>query len=228
MIRKSHSLIVATAFLCLSFPALASSRFTVQVSEYGDDWLGSVFGSIAITDISENLDFDFEFDSAGYISLGCSYGWFFEKYYVGPGLSYGRGDFFDLIDLNLYAARILPKDFMLYGYLGHQWREANSFPIIGGRGVFDQRELMTALGLGYTPFEWLDLNLMLHFNRLLSGNDGITEVENPNITYQSLTIKYKPKYVHPFIRFTNGKHRVSPGDPVPTYNTFEVGLSASF
>lgn len=215
-------------FLFFVGTAQANSSFTAQVSQYGDDWLGTLFGSVTMTEISDTADLNFELDTSGYLSLGGSYGWIFSKSYIEPSVTYGRGDFFDLVDLSVFAVYMLTEKFTLYGNLGHQWREANSFPLIGGKGVFDQTELMTGIGVGYAALKKLDVDLSLHYNRLLSGNSGITEVENPDINYQSITITYKPKYVHPFVRFTHGKHRVSPGDPVLTDGSFEVGVRARF
>lgn len=228
MIWKSTTCCIAVIAGLLLPGAEASSHFTTSISQYGDDWLATLYGSVELTDISKNASISFELDTSGYISLGGSYGWLFTKSYIDTTLSYGRGDFFDLIDLSVFGARMLSQKFTLYGNLGHQWRESNSFPIIGGQGVFDQTELMTTIGLSYAPVKWLDLNLSINNNLLLSGNSGITAVENPYINFQSLTITYKPKYVHPFVRYTHGKHRVSPGDPIPTNNSFEFGIKASF
>ena len=68
---------------------------------------------------------------------------------------------------------------------------------------------------------------MNHY-RLLTGNRGINEVANPNITSGTFSLNLDLKPLEPFVRYTVGKHRVRPGDPIITDSSFEFGIRFAF
>lgn len=202
-----------------------TNRFTTQVSQYGDEWVVSLFGFV---DITEAVGMNVEIDTTGYVSLGASYGYLLKKSYIEAYTNYGRGDFFDLINIGLFGVRMLSEKWLVYSDIGHEWRETNSFPFFGGQGIFDQTELRLSIGAIYSILTWMDLDVSINHDRLLSGKSGITAVENPNLNYQSVSLIFKPKYVEPFVRYTHGAYRVRPGDPIPTHNSFEAGFRFKF
>jgi hypothetical protein len=203
----------------LSGNTYGEGRVTAQLSQYGDDWVATVYGAV---DITKQLAINIEVDSTGYLALGAGYGWLFERSYAEVFGNYGRGDFFDLIDAGVFGVGVVSSNVSLYGMTGLQWRKSNAFPILGVT-VFDDREWKNTVGIMWSPIKLIDVDLSASADVLVSGGEGLAAVENRDLLYQSLSISFKPKWVEPFIRITNGKHRVRPGDPIPTYNSLEFG-----
>jgi len=201
-------------------PFIPTARFTTSVSAFDDDWLASLYGSIQIT---EKITLTTELDSNGYLGLGAGYSFFFKRSYIEPYLSYGRSDLLDLYDAGMFGAYILSPKWTAFGFTTHQWRDTTFLPLLAPK-LFNQTEWITTLGVNYDFAEWGDVDLTVNHYRLLSGNRGINEVANDNITSLSVGLNSSLEPVEPFVRFTVGEHRVRPGDPVLTESSIEFGI----
>lgn len=76
-VKHYTTLSLVIGMISLRCFASGNSQFTPQISQYGDEWPGTVFGSVEIEDVAENLSMDFELvDTSGYLAVGASYGWY--------------------------------------------------------------------------------------------------------------------------------------------------------
>lgn len=197
-----------------------TARFTTAVTQFDGDWLATLYGCV---DITERLVMNVELDTQGYLAVGAGYGFSFTRAYVEPYVDYGRSDLIDLYDLGVFGALAVAPSVMAYLMTAHQWRDTTAFPLLAP-SLFDQTEWLTTVGVNYQLVDWMDADLSLSHCRLLSGNRGLLEVANDNITSASLALTVNTEPLEPFVRFTVGEHRVRPGDPVITDSSFEFGV----
>ena len=200
------------------------ASFSTSVSRWDDQWLVTINGLVEIT---ERANMTVELDTDGYLGVGAGYSFQISRAYVEPFVRYGRSDLVDLYDIGVFGAYAIGPRATGYASVAHQWRYANVFPLLD-LTLFDQTELQSTIGINYKLSEQFDVDLSLNHLRLLSGNRGINEVENPNITSAGIALSYRIKAVEPYVRFTVGQHRVRPGDPIITDNSVEFGLRFSF
>lgn len=217
---------ISTFFLALlvSITAQANNNVSAQVANYGDKWITTVNGSVGIT---EEFTMNAQLDSTGYLSLGGGYGDFLESNYIEIYVNYGRSDYIDVYDLGLFAVRPLNEYFTVYANTSHQWRKTHDF--LGVElSLFDQREWANTFGLTYHYTSWLDVDVSISHDRLLSGNRGLNAVENDNINSQDITVTYIHKWAKPYMRYTHGQYRVSPGEPITSESSLEFGVSLEY
>jgi len=200
------------------------ARFTTSASRWDDTWIATLFGSVEVT---ERVTMTVELDSEGYLAVGAGYGFDLPRAFVEPFFTYGRSDLLDIYDLGIFGAYMVTPRVTAYAVMAHEWRETSSFPVLAPK-LFDQTEWRTTIGFNYKLVEWMDVDLSGNHYRLLTGNRGVNEVENDNISSGSLAFNLTTKPVEPFLRFTVGRHRVRPGDPVLTDSSFELGLRFAF
>lgn len=216
--------IIIFSALLVTITAQANNNVSANVASYGDKWISTVDGSVGIT---EEFTMNAQVDSTGYLSLGGGYGDFLDNFYIEVYGNYGRAEYIDVYDVGVFAITPLNKDFTVYANTSHQWRKTHDFLDVQ-LSLFDQREWTNTLGLTYHYTSWLDVDISISHDRLLSGNRGINAVENDNINSQDITVTYIHKWAKPYIRYIHGQYRVSPGEPITSGSSLEFGISLEY
>jgi len=215
--------LAVAAILASSFqPAAAEPQIGFQVSKTGDDWIGTVTGSIQAT---EEVNVSAEIDSTGYLEIGTGYGLMFGQLYTEAFASYGRADSIDIYDLGIFTGTALTENLMAFASTSHEWRDTKALIDIDW---LDQREWKSSIGLSYSPLEWLNTSYNFNHDRLLSGNRWSQDVVNDNINSHDITITFKPKWVEPYLKYTYGEYRVRPGERVTSESSYEMGVNFKF
>ena len=100
-----------------------------QVSKTGDDWIGTITGSLQAT---EEINISAELDSTGYLEIGTGYGAMLGQFYTEAYASYGRADSIDIYDVGLFSGTALTETVMLYASTSHEWRKPKHYLISTG------------------------------------------------------------------------------------------------
>ena len=223
--KSMFRVFLLSALLLFYVPnANAENRVTAQLSHYNSEQIVTVYGT---TEINDTFSIKGEVDSTGYLEIGGSYGKIIGRYYIDLFGNYGRAEVIDIYDLGVLGAMVISNKLTLFFNTTHEWRKTKGYPILELE-IFDQREWNNSLGAIYKMLPSLEVSYAFNHDRLLSGNRGINEVENDNINSHTLTLTYKLKWFDPFIKYTNGQHRVRPGEPITRSDSVEIGARAKF
>ena len=209
--------------LAVSHLAIANeAQLGAQVSKTGDNWIGTVTGSLQAT---EQINVSAEIDSTGYLEIGTGYGLMLGQFYTEAFASYGRADSIDIYDAGVFSGTALTETVMLYASTSHEWRKTKTMLDLDW---FDQREWKTTLGISYSPLPWLNTSYSFNHDRLLSGDRFSQDIINDNINSHDVTITFKPKWVEPYIKYTYGEYRARPGEQITSDSTIEAGINFRF
>ncbi|NRB42961.1 MAG: hypothetical protein HRU20_31590 [Pseudomonadales bacterium] len=212
-------------FLISYSQANAEADINAQLIQFDDEWIGSLYAS---TEVYERTTASIDIDSTGYLNVGLSYGDMIGSYYMEGFTNYGRADNVDINDVGIFAAKsYFHQSLTVYFSTLHEWRNTKGFPVLD-LDIFDQREWRSTLGTTYQMFDWMQLGYSFNHDRLLSGNRGITDVENKNIHHHDVTLTFTYKKFEPYIRYYRGQYRVRPGEPITSEDTLEIGIGFNF
>ena len=187
-----------------------------------DDYVGQFTGNFQVTD---EIRFSAQLDTTGYLEMSTGYGFNLGSVYVEPYVSYGKSDYRDIYSGGAFAGMMINDDLMLFTDISHQWRNTNT---LGGE-LFagDQRELLSAVGVSYDALPWLNTSYTFRHDRIL--DDGGWTNANDNRNSHEVTATFTQyNDIEPYVQYTRGEHRVSPGAEVLNENSFEVGLNFRF
>lgn len=206
-----------------SYMAIANEpQLGFQVSKTGDDWIGTVTGSLQAT---EEINVSAEIDSTGYLEIGTGYGVMLGQFYTEAYASYGRADSIDIYDIGIFTGTALSETVMIYASTSHEWRQTKALLDIDW---FDQREWKNTVGISYSPKPWLNTSYSFNHDRLLSGDRFSQDIINDNINSHDITVTFKPKWVEPYVKYTYGEHRARPGERITSDSTIEAGINFRF
>ncbi|WP_394250009.1 hypothetical protein [Vibrio profundi] len=184
-----------------------------QTAKAGDSWIGTVSGVIQAT---EEINISAEIDSEGYLELGTGYGLMLGDYYAEAFVSYGRADLMDIYDIGLFGGTALTDNIMVFANTSHEWRKV-SIPIFD----MTSREWKNTIGTSYSPSEYMNFSYSFSHDRSLTGDKGY-------YNSQDVTFTLKPKWVEPYLKYTFGQKRVSPGDVFRSDGSVELGFNLRF
>ncbi len=184
-----------------------------QTAKAGDSWVGTVSGVIQAT---EEINISAEIDSEGYLELGTGYGLMLGDYYTEAFISYGRADLMDIYDIGLFGGAALTDNIMVFANTSHEWRKV-SIPIFD----MTNREWKNTIGTSYSPSQYMNFSYSFSHDRSLTGDKGY-------YNSQDVTFTLKPKWVEPYLKYTFGQKRVSPGDVFRSDGSVELGFNLRF
>ncbi|CAH0991345.1 hypothetical protein SIN8267_01448 [Sinobacterium norvegicum] len=195
--------------------------FNVSKSENSDDYIATFSVNIQAT---EEMRFSFDIDNTGYLEVGAGYGFVVSQFYIEPYVSYGKADNIDIKTLGSFAGIALTPKIILFADISHEWRD-DTFLL--DLPIFDlySREWKNAIGASYSLTPSIETNYTLRHDRLLAG---ATNYKNDNVTSHELVASYQTKWLQPYVSYTYGPHRVTPGQPISAESSFEIGASVSF
>jgi len=184
-----------------------------QTAKAGDSWIGTVSGVIQAT---EEINISAEVDSEGYLELGTGYGVMLGDYYTEAFVSYGRADIFDIYDIGVFGGTAISDNIMLFANTSHEWRKS-SLAILD----MTSREWKNTVGASYSPSQYMNFSYSFSHDRQLTGNKGY-------YNSQDVTFTLKPKWVEPYLKYSFGQKRVSPGDVFRSDGSVELGFNLRF
>lgn len=209
--------------LCALFtaPCFSSSHmmpeFGLDASNTDGDWIVTASGYLQAT---EEWNLTLELDSTGYLEFGTGYGVVFGQFYTEAFVSYGRADLFDVYDAGVFTGTALGENWMLYANTSHEWRKSvigKSFPAFENT----DREWKNTIGTSYSPVDFISLGYAYNYDKKLT--------EGGHRTNHEVRMTFKPKWVEPYVKYTFGEHRVSPGSAkVSEDNSVELGINFNF
>ncbi|WP_104026568.1 hypothetical protein [Vibrio jasicida] len=192
-------------------------EFGLDVSNTDDEWVVTASGYLQAT---EEWNISAEVDSTGYLELGTGYGVMLGQFYTEAFVSYGRADLFDVYDAGVFTGTALGDDWMVFANSSHEWRTSSigkSFPSLEKT----EREWKNTVGASYTPIDFIRLGYSYNYDKKLT--------EGGHRTNHEVRITLKPKWVEPYVKYTFGEHRVSPGSAkISEENSVELGINFNF
>lgn len=109
---------------------------------------------------------------------------------------------------------------MVFANSSHEWRTSSigkSFPSLEKT----EREWKNTVGASYTPIDFIRLGYSYNYDKKLT--------EGGHRTNHEVRITLKPKWVEPYVKYTFGEHRVSPGSTkISEENSVELGINFNF
>jgi hypothetical protein len=184
-----------------------------QTAKTGDSWVGTVSGVIQATDA---ININAEIDSEGYLELGTGYGLVLGQFYTEAFVSYGRADLIDIYDVGIFSGTALSENIMLFANTSHEWRKFSLADLHDAN-----REWKSTIGTSYSPSEHMSFSYSFSHDRQLTGEKGY-------YNSQDVTFTLKPKWVEPYVKYTFGQKRVSPGDVFRSDGSVELGFNLRF
>ncbi|MEO9497371.1 MAG: hypothetical protein ABJG42_23060 [Vibrio splendidus] len=184
-----------------------------QTAKAGDSWIGTVSGVIQAT---EEINISAEIDSEGYLEIGTGYGLMLGNFYTEAFVSYGRADLIDIYDIGLFGGTAITSNIMVFANTSHEWRDI-SLSIID----MTDREWKNTVGTSYSPTQFMNFSYSFSHDRQLTGSKGY-------YNSQDVTFTLKPKWVEPYVKYTFGQKRVSPGDVFRSDGSVELGFNLRF
>ncbi|USD43271.1 hypothetical protein J4N42_22030 [Vibrio sp. SCSIO 43135] len=234
--RDWASLFALTALASpLAFASFDNIDFDVQLSQYEDQYVGTVGVNYGFTN---NLQGSVSLDSDLYTELGLSYGKAVgDKYFEGYG-RFGFDDTIDIYDLGGLAGKALSHQTFVYwdSYLQLRSPKADfNIPPLSGDNPEDtdrpisqlydnQIEWKNSIAVDYTPVDWLSLGMSYNFDVLLTEH----HYEDSLRDSVDVSASFNLPYVTPYIKYTHGEYRARPQQPVPSESYAEIGIYFNF